>query len=48
MTFEPRDPEFAERVRSSFAAQSSMALIGARIEHLLPGEVDLACDRRAE
>ena len=46
MSFEPRDPDYAGRVRSSFAAQAFMGLIGARISHLMPGEVDLTCGRR--
>lgn len=46
MGFEPRDPDYAERVRGSFAAQSFMGLIGAGISHLVPGEVDLICARR--
>ena len=48
MSFAPRDPEFADRVRSSFAAQAFMGLIGARIEHLVPGAVDVVCDRRSD
>jgi uncharacterized protein (TIGR00369 family) len=44
--FEPRDPEYDARVRRSFAAQSFMVLLGARIGHLMPGEVDLVCERR--
>jgi len=46
MTFQPRDPEFAERVQASFAAQAFMGLIGAEIGHLVPGEVDLVCAKR--
>ncbi len=46
MSFEPRDPQFADKVKSSFAAQSFMELIGAEIAHLEPGEVDLVCARR--
>lgn len=46
MGFEPRDPDYAERVRSSFAAQTFMGLIGAEISHLVPGEVDLTCAKR--
>ena len=46
MSFEPRDPAFAERVQASFDAQSFMGLIGAEITHLRPGEVDIVCRRR--
>jgi uncharacterized protein (TIGR00369 family) len=38
---QPKDPAFAERVRASFAKQSVMALLGARIARLEPGAVDL-------
>ena len=46
--FTPRDPAYAERVRASFARQAFMTHIGAGIEHLAPGEVDLACAARPE
>jgi uncharacterized protein (TIGR00369 family) len=46
MSLEPRNPEFDGRVRANFAAQSFMRLIGAEIAHLVPGEVDLVCNRR--
>ena len=39
MTFEPRDPSFASRVRSSFERQKVMAEIGARLIEVEPGEV---------
>jgi uncharacterized protein (TIGR00369 family) len=42
------DPEFAERVRASFAAQAYMRLIGARLERVAPGEVDIALDFRED
>ena len=41
MTFAPLDPDFAERVRKSFEAQALMRLIGARLERVEPGEVDI-------
>ena len=37
-----KDPAFDASVRASFARQSMMATLGARIVHLMPGEVDLA------
>lgn len=46
MNFQPRDPDYADRVRSSFAAQTFMELIGAGISHLAPGEIDLSCAKR--
>lgn len=41
MDLSPRDPNWNERVRSSFAAQKFMAHLGAQIAHLSPGAVDL-------
>ena len=39
---EPRDPDYAARVARSFAAQGLMATIGARLERVAPGEVEIA------
>ncbi|HUI16404.1 MAG TPA: PaaI family thioesterase [Alphaproteobacteria bacterium] len=39
--FEPPDPNFEARVRASFARQSAMALIGARLGGVRPGEVEI-------
>ena len=36
------DPNFAARVRDSFARQKAMALIGASISRVGPGEVEIA------
>jgi uncharacterized protein (TIGR00369 family) len=41
VTFEPRDPAFAARVRESFARQRFMATIGARLVEVAPGAVDV-------
>ncbi|HYL74453.1 MAG TPA: PaaI family thioesterase [Bryobacteraceae bacterium] len=38
----PQDPNFAERVRSSFARQQVMKTLGVEILRLEPGEIDLA------
>lgn len=38
MTFTAKDPDYAAKVREIFAAQGFMALIGAEIVHLAPGE----------
>ncbi len=46
--FEPRDPDFAARVRDSFAAQDFMALIGAELIHVAPGEADIALTPRPD
>ena len=41
MTFTPKDPEYAARVRTSFGEQRVMATIGASLTHVGPGEVDI-------
>jgi uncharacterized protein (TIGR00369 family) len=46
--FVPKNPDFAARVRDSFARQGAMALIGAELTHVAPGEVDIAVDFRPE
>ena len=38
---EPRNPLFEATVRESFAAQQLMATIGARLERVAPGEVEI-------
>lgn len=40
--FQPADAAFADRVRDSFARQTVMASLGARIERIDAGEVELA------
>jgi len=40
--FEPRDPDFERRVRASFARQAAMHTLGAAIERVAPGEVELS------
>jgi uncharacterized protein (TIGR00369 family) len=42
------DPDFERRVRASFAAQSFMRLIGARLERVEPGAVDIGLDFRED
>ncbi|MFI4987385.1 MAG: PaaI family thioesterase [Alphaproteobacteria bacterium] len=39
--FEPLDPAFEARVRASFARQAAMALIGASLRAVRPGEVEI-------
>ena len=41
MIFQPKDPEFRERVRSSFARQKVMQTLGIAIARLEPGELEL-------
>jgi len=45
---EPRDPDFAARVRASFERQLFMATLGARLVRVEPGEVDLELPVRTE
>jgi uncharacterized protein (TIGR00369 family) len=42
------DPDFAERVRASFEAQAYMRLIGARLERVESGAVDIGLDFRPD
>lgn len=42
MDHRPKDLGFEARIRDSFARQRFMSLLGVRIAHLAPGEVDLA------
>lgn len=37
--FQPQDPDFAERVRASFARQAAMTTIGATLAEVQPGRV---------
>lgn len=41
---EPRDPQFAQRVRESFVRQGAMHTLGARLVLLEPGAVDIELD----
>jgi uncharacterized protein (TIGR00369 family) len=40
--FKPLDPDYEARVRSSFSRQGLMHTLGVELDHLAPGEVDLA------
>ena len=42
MTFQPKDPHFAERVRASFVRQRAMHTLGVEITRLAAGEIELA------
>jgi len=46
--FEPRDPDWEDRVRGSFARQEFMEYLGVEIGHLSPGETDLVLPFRQE
>ncbi len=38
-TFQPKDPDYADRVRASFARQAAMKTIGASLASVEPGRV---------
>jgi uncharacterized protein (TIGR00369 family) len=42
----PVDPHFADRCRQSFGRQKAMALIGATLESVTPGRVEIALPYR--
>ena len=46
--FEPRDPHWETRLSDSFARQPAMALIGAGLGRLAPGEVEVLLPIRHE
>lgn len=46
--FEPSDPDWQARIRDSFARQPAMALIGARLGRLAPGDVEVELPIRRE
>jgi uncharacterized protein (TIGR00369 family) len=46
--FEPRNSAYAERVRSSFERQRVMALLGAKLTRLAPGECDIELPYKPE
>ncbi len=48
MGFTPADPGFETRTRASFARQGAMALIGAHMELVEPGRVEIALPFRPE
>lgn len=42
--FEPRTPHYADRVHHSFSRQGAMGTLGARLERVEPGVVDIGLD----
>ncbi|MTJ80859.1 MAG: PaaI family thioesterase [Telmatospirillum sp.] len=42
MPFEPKDPNYVERVTASFGRQAAMTTLGIEISHLAPGEIELS------
>jgi uncharacterized protein (TIGR00369 family) len=47
-SFASPDPDFADRVKTSFAKQSVMASIGAELTAILPGDVEIRIPFRAD
>jgi uncharacterized protein (TIGR00369 family) len=45
--FVPVDPDYEKRTRESFARQGAMTLIGATLEKVAPGRVEIALPFRA-
>jgi uncharacterized protein (TIGR00369 family) len=48
VSFQPKDPNFVERVRASFARQRTMQTLGIEIARLEPGEIELTMSYRPE
>ncbi|TCO14171.1 uncharacterized protein (TIGR00369 family) [Camelimonas lactis] len=48
MQYSARDPDFEARVRGSFVRQGLMATLGARLELVAPGAVDIRLRSRPE
>jgi len=46
--FQPKDPNFKDRVRASFALQTAMRTLGVEIVKLEPGEVELSMPYSAD
>lgn len=46
--FQPRDPDFEQRVRDSFARQQVMAFLGAALDEVAPGRACISLPYRPE
>ena len=46
--FEPKNPDYAQRVQSSFDRQQAMKLLGAKLARLAPGECEIELSYRPE
>ena len=46
--FEPRDPDFEAKVRESFGKQTAMQTLGAVMNRVAPGEVEIEMPYRAD
>ncbi len=47
-SFQPRDPAYASKVRASFAQQTIMGLVGAKLVRVDPGEVEIELPYRPD
>jgi uncharacterized protein (TIGR00369 family) len=48
VNFEPRDPDYEAKVRSSFGRQTAMQTLGAVMGKVRPGEVEIEMPYRAD
>ena len=48
MPHEPRNPSFAEEIKQSFAKQTIMGLIGARLNRVEPGIIEITLPYRPD
>jgi uncharacterized protein (TIGR00369 family) len=47
-TFKPKDPDFEAKVRESFGKQTAMQTLGAVMNRVVPGEVEIEMPYRAD
>ena len=47
-TFQPKDPDFEAKVRESFGNQTAMQTLGAVMNRVVPGEVEIEMPYRAD
>ena len=47
-TFKPKDPDFEAKVRESFGNQTAMQTLGAVMNRVVPGEVEIEMPYRAD
>ena len=48
MRFVPADPQFEQRTRASFAKQGAMVYLGAVLDEVVPGRVEISLPFRPE
>ncbi len=48
LTFKPKDPDFQAKVRESFGKQTAMQTLGAVMNRVAPGEVEIEMPYRAD